>query len=185
MRLRRNKLMQKRHLSIVILIGAILLGMWGNAIAASFCPHFALNRDCHPKQVSSQPKQIVHQPSCHKEMGDSEMREMPMEAASDSEPDADVEASPVAFTSEGKSDQLAWEPPSQPCSHCLSHSHTASGAVTSAVAVDPSKRLIETSSPPVKLAALTLSAFPTIVPMEHGPPGESRARHVLISVFLI
>jgi hypothetical protein len=177
--------MQKRHLFNVLLIGSILLGMWGNVIAASFCPRFALNRDCDLKHVSSQPKQIIHQPSCHKEMGDSEMEDMQMAAADDSEPDANVEASPVEFTSDVTNDQVAWELPSPPCTHCLSHSHSALGTVSSAVAVDPSKRLIETNSPHVKLVALPLFAFHTIVPMEHGPPGESPARHVLISVFRI
>lgn len=180
-----NKLMQKRHLFNVLLIGSILLGMWGNVIAASFCPRFALNRDCDLTHVSSPPKQIVHQPSCHKEMRDSEMEDMQMEAAPDSEPEADVEASPVEFTSEVTNDKVAWELPSEPCSHCLSHSQSALGAVSSVAAVDPSKRLIETNSPPVKLAALPLFAFQTIVPMEHGPPGESPARHILISVFRV
>jgi hypothetical protein len=175
--------MQKRHLSIVILIGAILLGMWGNVIAASFCPRFALNRDCYLKHVSSQPKQIVHQPSCHKEMGDSEMEDMQMEAAPES--DTDVEASRVKFTSEATSDKISLEPPTAPCSHCLSHSQPALGTVSFGVTVDPSKRLIETNSPPVSLAAVPLSAFKTVVPMEHGPPGESPALHVLISVFRI
>ena len=177
--------MQKRHLSIVILIVTLVLSMWGNVIAAGFCPRFAHNRDCHPKQVSFQPKPVAHQPSCHREMTDSDMEGMQSEAPVDSVPVTDVEASPMKFTVEVTSDKLAFELPSEPCSHCLTHSQPASGAASSTVTVDPSKRLVETNSPPAGFAAVPLVAFQTIVPMEHGPPGQSSARHILISVFRI
>ena len=174
----------KRYLSIVILIVTLLLSMWSNVIAAGFCPRLAHNRDCHPKQVTFQPKPVAHQ-SCHREMTDSDMEGMQSEAPADSVPDTDVEASPMKFNVEATSDKLAFDLPLEPCSHCLSHSLPASGAASSTVAVDPSKRLVETNSPLADFAAVPLLAFQTIVPMEHGPPGQSSPRHILISVFRI
>ncbi len=182
----RNKAMQKRHLSIIILVVTLLLSTWGNVIAAGFCPRFALNRDCCFKHVNYQPKQVAHQPSCHKEMGDSDMGDMQMEAAPASEPDADAEASPMELTSEVTVDKVAVDLPIETCPHCLSHSQPASGAVSSALAVDPAKRLVDTDSPPADFAVASPSASPiSITPSEHGPPGISLPRHVLINVFRI
>jgi hypothetical protein len=176
--------MRKRFLSMGVLVIALLSSAWGNVIAAAFCPRYALNRNC-TKHVTPQPKQAEHQSSCHEQMADMKMGDMQMDAAPDSESDANTEDSQIEVTSESSSDEVALDLPIEPCPHCLSHSQSTSGTV-SVVAVDPSKRLVETNSPPADSdVVLTYAFFSRIECREHGPPGESPPRHILINVFRI
>ena len=173
--------MRKRSLSIAFVVGALLFSAWGNVIAAAFCPRFALNRECCLKQTTQQAKQVKHDSSCNHEMPGMEMDDMQMESPSGTS----AQNSPAAFTSESSSEQLSFELPIEPCAHCVSHSQTTSGTV-SVVAVDPSKRLVESNSLPANFAVdLTPACADLIVPSEHSPPGPSSPRHVLINVFRI
>lgn len=171
---------------MVVLVIALLSSAWGNVIAAAFCPCSALNHDCI-QHVAPQSKVGKHQSSCHEQMADMNMGDMQMEmdAAPNSESDANTQDSQIEFTSESSSDEEALDLPIQPCSHCLSHSQPTSGIV-SVVAVDPSKRLVETNSPPADFAVvLPYAFFSRIEFRDHGPPGESPPRHILINVFRI
>jgi hypothetical protein len=184
--------MRKRSVSILLLVVALLLSAWGNVIAAAFCPRYAFNLECCLKHSAARAKKVEHKSSCQHEMTDMEMDDMRMDNMqmerkdpSESAADSIVENSPIEFTAENSSDQLAFDLPMEACAHCWSHSQPTSGAVAS-VAVDPSKRLVETDAPPANLAVALPSGFPaTITPPEHGPPGNSFRRHVLISVFRI
>lgn len=172
--------MRKRPLSIVFVVVALLFSAWGNVIAAAFCPRFALNRDCCLKRG----KQVKHESSCHHEMAGMEMDDMQMQTEADA-PGASTQNSQVELTSESSSEEVALDLPIEPCAHCLSHSQPTSGTV-SVVVIDPSKRLVETNSLPANWAfGLTAAFADLIVPSEHGPPGPSSPRHVIINVFRI
>jgi hypothetical protein len=177
--------MRKRSASIVFVVVALLFSAWGNVIAAAFCPCFSLNRDCCLKRGTQQAKQVKHESSCHHEMAGMEMDDMQMETEADSARDTSAQNSHVQLPSESSSDEVALDLPIEQCAHCLSHSQTTSGTV-SVVAIDPSKRLVETSSLPANFAIGLTSAFADlIVPSEHSPPGPSTPRHVIINVFRI
>jgi uncharacterized protein involved in copper resistance len=177
--------MRKRFLSIVFVVVALLFSAWGNVIAAAFCPRFALNHDCCLKHGTQPSKQANHESSCHHEMAGMEMDDMQMETEADSAPDTSAQNSHAQRPSESSSDEVALDLPIEQCACCLSHSQTISGTV-SVVAIDPSKRLVETNSPPANFAIGLTSAFAgLIVSSEHSPPGPSTPRHVIINVFRI
>jgi len=188
--------MPGRSLTIFLLVGAFLLGAWGNVIAAAFCPRYRLNRDCCFKQFTRTSKQVDHQSSCHHEMAGMEMDDMQMGNVQmgnmqmeNETPSASAAASlanelPV-LTPESSGEQGAFDLPVEACTHCLTHSQPASGPAT-VIAVDPSMRLIETNAPAAGFEVALSSAFSiSITPLEHGPPGESLPRYVLINVFRI
>src|SRR5258708_5462360 len=172
--------MRKRSLSLIFVLTPLLFSAWRNVIAAAFCPRFALNRDCCFKRGTQQAEAVKHASSCHHEMARMEMDNMQMKTDVDS-----AQNSPVEFASEASSEEVALDLPIEPCAHCLSHSQPTSGAV-SVAAFDPSKRVVETNSVPANFANGLTSAFADrIVPSEHGPPGPSPARHLIINVFRI
>jgi len=177
--------MRKRSLSIVFVVVALLFSAWGNVIAAAFCPRFALNRNCCLKHGTQPSKWAKHESSCHHEMAGMEMDDMQMETETDSAPDTSAQHSQVELPSEASSDEVALDLPIEQCACCLSHSQTISGTV-SVVAIDPSKRLVEANFPPAIVAIGSTSALAgLIVRSEHGPPGPSTPRHVIINVFRI
>jgi hypothetical protein len=179
--------MRKRSFSVGILIIAFLMSAWGNVIAAAFCPRFALNHSCTNEHKAHQPKQVENASSCHHEMAGMEMNDMEMEhdASSYSKSDSSTQSSHVQSRFESSSDQVAFDLPIEQCPHCWSHSQPTAGSVSTA-AVDPSKQLVETDSPPANLIFASLSVFPILItPSEHGPPGIALPRHVLINVFRI
>jgi hypothetical protein len=177
--------MRKRSLSIGFVVVALLFSAWGNVIAAAFCPRFALNHDCCRKHGTQPSKQAKHESSCHHEMAGMEMDDMQMETEAGSAPDTSAQDSHAQLPYESSSDEVALKLPIEQCACCLSQSQTTSGTV-SVVAIDPSKRLVETNSPPAEFAIGLASAFgDLIVPSEHSPPGPSTPRHVIINVFRI
>ena len=121
------------------------------------------------------------------EMGDMQMDDTNMEgeAASQTSVNSISESSPVQIATDSSPAQLAIDFPTEPCGHCWMHSQPSSGTATS-VAVDPARRLVETSVPPTNSEVAVPSAFAVpILPLEHGPPGNLFPRHILISVFRI
>jgi hypothetical protein len=177
--------MRKRSLAIVFVVGALLFSAWGNVIAAAFCPRFALNHDCCLRRGVQQANQAKHSSPCHDEMAGMEMDDMQMEPEADSKPDLNAHDLQVQVSSEPASDIAGLDLPSESCTHCMSHSQTTSGTV-SVVAIDPSKRLVQTNSLPASFSIdLTRAFADLIVPSEHGPPSLSSPRHVIINVFRI
>lgn len=178
--------MRRRSPAIVILAGAVLLGPWGNVLAAAFCPRYRLNRDCCLKQAAPKSEQVEHTSSCHHEMGGMKMDDMQMEneapAESGTEP---LAKDSQALTPVTSSKESAFDLPVEACIHCFIHSQTTSGTAN-VIAIDPSKRLIETNAVAVFFEVVPSSEFLiSITPFEHGPPGASIPRHVLINVFQI
>lgn len=184
--------MQMRILSTFLLVGAFLLGAWGNVIAAAYCPRYLSNRECHLKPEPRQPKEVDNKSSCQHEMADTDMADMQMddmEMGSEATPEVSeasgIESQPVEVKMESAAELVAIDFPTQPCGHCWMHSQPASGTAT-IVGSDPSKRLVETIAPQSSVsAALPTTSIIRITPVEHGPPGNSFPRHVLINVFRI
>ncbi len=183
----RVAMMIKRSSTIVLLLIAFLFGAWSNVIAAAFCPRY-LNRCCF-KQTAHQPQHVDRHLSCHHDMPRMKMDDalMEAEAGSDLKADADAtaEASPIELSSDLSDREVAFDLPVEACTHCLSRSQSTPRAVAS-VAVDPSKRLVETNAYPANFRVALPSGFAvSITPSEHGPPGNSFPRHILIGVFRI
>jgi hypothetical protein len=153
----------------IFLIAAFLLSSWSNVIAASFCPHYSAG-NFSVKQTVAQNSPIESEP-CHHGM-----------ARMDGESDITTNAS-TADTSNPAPAVL--ELPNQPCGNCWMHSQPSSGNGT-VVALGPLSQSVEADAPPVDAAiALPLTFIAPITPFEHGPPGHSLSRHVLINVFRI
>ncbi len=184
--------MRKRSFPIILLVVAFLFSAWSNVIAAAFCPSYLSNRDCLIKHEPRQSKQVDHKSSCQHEMADMEMGDMQMddtkmesEAASETADNSIAENPPIEVATESSNEQVAIDFPTKPCGHCWMHSQPTPGTA-SLVAVDTSKRLVENNAPPADFVVALPSAFVVpIMPLEHGPPGNSFPRHVLISVFRI
>jgi hypothetical protein len=177
--------MHKRPSFIVLLIVGFLFSAWSNVIAAAFCPRYGTNRLCLGKQVVSRPKDVDTHASCHHEVADMEMDDVQMETemSSDSDIASTTQSSDVELSS--SNDQVALELPIEQCLHCWSHSQPTSGSV-SLVATDSSKPSVVTDLPLADLSfALPSNPLISIIPTEHGPPGNSFPRHVLINVFRI
>ena len=185
-------LMAKRSFPVFVLIITFLLSAWGNVIAAAFCPRYLSNRECHIKGDARQPQEVDHESSGHHEMadmdrGNMQMDETEMKSGADLETadNSSSENRPTQVGTEFAPEQLVVNLPTEPCGHCWTHSQPASGIAT-VVAVDTSKRLVETNAPPVNVAIALPAALPVpVAKMDHGPPGNSFPRHVLINVFRI
>ena len=182
--------MRMRSFSITVLVVAFLFSSWSNVIAAAFCPRYSSSRNCHIQQRQAEP--VEHKSSCQHEMSDMEMGDMQMddtstgsEAGSATADNPIPEKPPVQIATESFSEQVAIAFPTEPCGHCWMHSQPSS-RTTVVVAADQSRRLVETNAPSADLVVALPSAFAvSIIPLEHGPPGNSFPRHVLINVFRI
>jgi len=182
--------MRKRTCWIILLVVAFLFSSWSNVIAAAFCPRYSSNRNCHIQQ--RQIKQVEQKSACQHEMAEMEMGDMHMDGINRESEDASEtlgkpirENPPIQIGTEASSEQVAFDFPTKPCGHCWTHSQPSSGTAA-IVAVDPSRRSVAANAPPASFVVALPSAFAVpIVPLEHGPPGNSFPRHVLINVFRI
>ena len=180
--------MLKRALLIFLLTFAFLLSAWGNVIAAAFCPRYLSNCALSIRPSSQETRQVSHKASCHHEnaemeMGDMQMDETEMQGADDENSIAHTPT--IGGETETSTQQIVIDRPAESCGHCWMHSQPASGAAT-LVAVDPATRLIDTNAPPAEcVAAIAHNFTVSIIPQEHGPPGNLLPRHVLINVFRI
>ena len=173
---------EKRVLFTLIIVIALLSSAWGNVLAASFCPHFAQNHVRSFKHSAHQP--VSTEVASHAETCGMNMPDMQMESMDNSQGDPDAPVAQTDAANDSNTDADALDHPGEPCPHCLMHSQPTSVTAT-VVAVDPSKRLVETNAPPADFAMASPSALVPITPLEHGPPGNSFPRYVLINVFRI
>ena len=153
--------MQKGPAAIGLLVVALLLGTWGNVMAACVCP--LMNHSC--QTGPSHMPVLKQQSSCQ--------HEMPMT----------VDGLIMEKPSDNVSDCSILESPNKQFRFMYSQSLSGTAMV---VAVDQARRLIEADAP-LDNSAIALSlAFPIpINPLEHGPPGILFPRHLLISVFRV
>ena len=182
--------MTKRPLAIFLLVVVFLFSAWGNVIAASFCPGY-LSRNCSVKHEVPQTTQVVRE-SCHHDMASMDMGGMKMDdmqmyedSAQESEATSVVETPLTVSVTESSINQAALEVPAERCGHCWMHSQRSSGTGTLA-AVNPSARSVDAMAPPAESTVALSVPNPTSTgPSEHGPPGNSFPRHILINVFRI
>ena len=173
---------EKRVLFTLIIVIALLSSAWGNVLAASFCPHFAQNHVRSFKHSAQQP--VSTEVASHAGTCGMNMPDMQMESMDNSQGDTDAPVAQTDGANDSNADADALDHPGEACPHCLMHSQPISVTAT-VVAVDPSKRLVETNAPPADFAMASPSALVPITPLEHGPPGNSFPRYVLINVFRI
>ena len=170
--------MSRRSFPIFLLTVTLLLSSWSNVIAASFCPHYSA-RDLFVKQRVEQNNPVESEP-CHHEMAPMSMDGESMEIERDSESE-----SQYATANKLNPATAVVELPGEPCGHCWMHSQPSSGNGTAAVQ-GSSPQSVEADAPPADaVIALPLTFIMRITPCEHGPPGNSLPRHVLINVFRI
>lgn len=158
--------MFRRSFPIFLITLVFLLSTWSNVIGASYCPHFSV-RPVSIKQTGK-PATPVKSEACHHEMAQMDM-------------DDEAETSTADKLNPA---QAVWELPDMPCGHCWMHSQPASGNST-VVAPGPSSESLAADAPVEAAFALPLTFINPITPVEHGPPGNSLPRHVLINVFRI
>ena len=181
--------MRKRSLSTIVLAITLLLSAWSNVIAAASCPRY-LNSVGSVRHAGPQSKWVVGKSSCHHhEMAGMTMDDTQMEAetVSDLKTNADStgEASQIELTSDFLNNEAAFDFPLEGCAHCWIHSQPTSGAVAAAV-LNPAKQVVETDAPLTNVALAIPSSLPvSIRASEHGPPGNSFPRHLLLNVFRI
>jgi len=80
-----------------------------------------------------------------------------------------------------------FDQPVESCAHCFGHSGIQNAPVSSLSASDQSNRDLGSVPLPVSrfLARPAMTLARIGLPGQHGPPGRSAPRHILISVFLI
>jgi hypothetical protein len=161
--------MRNRFLSTGILLLALLASSWGNVLAAAMCPHMASDHSCCHAQLS-------HGSASHEMMGGMQMDEMQM---------GDMQMTPAAAPAHETEDH-AFTPPGMSCEYCIGHSQTTATPNTLRQAT-LTKHGVELSAPlaPSQLITVANSFVPSITSRQHAPPGDTSARHVLISVFRI
>ena len=181
-------IMRKPSAATSLIAASLLLSAWGNVIGACFCLRYSMDHDHRLSQRSHMPL-VRQESSCNHEMSDMKMDGVRMD---DLEMESQVLSSPARNltnrmqpTSQDSTDHAVLESPGERCGHCLMYSAPASAGAT-LVALNPANRLLETEAPLVKLeVTLSPPLSISIIPSEHGPPGNLFPRHILISVFRI
>ena len=151
--------MRRRHLSVGILLLALLTSVWGQVLAAALCPHMRQDHACCHAQVAQD-----H--ASHEMTGDMQMTRS-VESAQG-----------AAFDAADK--------PVEGCDHCmgLAPRSPLTATLREAGRTNHGSEL----AAPVALSRPSVLAppFTAHVPSrEHSPPEASVHRHVLISVFRI
>ena len=150
--------MRRRQLSVGILLAALLLGAWGQVLAAAFCPHMQQDHACCHAQ-------IAHDHASHEMTGDMQM--MP----------AVESAQSAAFDATDK--------PIEGCDHCMGRS-SQSPPAAALREIDRTNRGSELAAPTVSRSSDLALPFSASVPSrEHSPPEASADRHALLNVFRI
>ena len=177
--------MKTKTSAIILLLLAFLVSAWGNVIAASFCPTY-LARNVSIKHPYQPTKGV--EGSCHFEMADIDMGDMQMdtgeEPASHSEDMSLAEVQSSGGATESPIEPRLLEARTEPCSHCWMHSQASSGSAMAAAILPPQP---PQSNAPVTQTSLDIPFVPStfVVRKEHGPPGNSSPRYILINVFRI
>ena len=180
-------IMQRRRILIILLLVAFLFSAWSNVIAAAFCPSY-LSRNCYLKKETRSTKR-VDSTSCHLEMpdmyiGDMKMGEEQVDELTDEMP-SKLAPEPTVLTGDSVIARTELESSNEPCGHCSRHNQPPAGSVTlTAINLSPQWAGIEGLTANFEIGLPAAVALP-ITPLEHGPPGNSFPRHILINVFRI
>lgn len=153
------RLMRRRHLSVVILLSALLLGAWGQALAASSCPHMRQEHACCHARV-------MHYGAAHDLVGDVHTMRA-VEAACG----AEVTAS---------------DKPIEECDHCMGRSPRSpqTALLREVNLTNPGPQFVA-PAPASGSSDLALPFTASVPSREHSPPETSADRRILINVFRI
>lgn len=177
------------------LTAIVILALWGNALAAVFCPHmsggkccFALQRHIHSAGESrddsaAEAMHALHGQICDMETEDNSMNTGHAHAAF-AEPEIDFQPIIVTDTAPAYSDVEAVTQANDACSHCMMHSRAVDRFPTSFVAGMGA----DTSFPANTGATSLASLSPAHAPVElhdHSPPGSRTPLYVLVGSFRI
>jgi len=186
-----------RHskLAPAVLSALIFLGMWGNAMAALFCPHMMGSSDCCLMQkahshdrVSDSGRSMARDDMDHTQMSDMDMQGMDMADMEDatSQPAYDpMNTGPLQFAPDTQANSEAITKPDEPCSHCMMHSPSgANSPVSIAGQNNPSYQIVGAATATGMLKSV-LSSLTFVELHDHGPPGLSAPLYVLVSAFRI
>lgn len=155
--------MRSRFLISGIMLFALLVGAWGNVLAAALCTKMASGHSCCLVQGAPQTD------ASHDGMADMQMGDMQM---------------PPEVKQEITSNLLTQ--PEAECEHCMSHSSLATGPNTLREA--DQIRSSENVAAPLASAdqvSLSPSFVPQVNSKQHAPPGATASKYVLFSIFRI
>ncbi len=180
-----------------LLSALIFLGMWGNAMAAVFCPHMMGSSDCCLMQrekahsndrVRDSGTSMARHSMDHTHMSDMDMPDMQMDDATASQPKLDRELlnnGALEITPNKESTAEAITQPNEPCSHCMMHSRSgANFPVSIAGQHNPSYQMVAADATTGTLKSVSPS-LPFVELHDHGPPGSTAPLYVLVSAFRI
>jgi hypothetical protein len=157
-------------------------------LLACFCPRYSMDHDHRLTENFHMPL-VQQESSCIHEMSDMKMDALRMD---DVETERQVLSAPLGNWINGMQptphdfiDPAVLESPGERCGHCWMFSTSTSTSLILA-AVNPANPLLETDASLAKLEVVqSLPPLISIIPSEHGPPGNLFPRHILISVFRI
>ena len=191
-------------LAASLLSALIFLGMWGNAMAAVFCPHMMGGSDCCLMQrakthshdrVRDSGTSMAGDDMDHRHMSDMDMQDMlmnmpdmQMDDATASQPKLDRELlnnGALEITPSKESTAEAITQPNEPCSHCMMHSPSgANFPISIAGRQNPSYQVVSVEGATGMLKSIP-SSLTSVELHDHDPPGSSAPLYVLVSAFRI
>lgn len=180
--------MERRSLTTLTVLVAVLLSGLGNVLAASLCPRMDSDHSCCARRMK-------HETDTHDLVSCDTMLEHKTASheVSDAASELTHETSPVRITST----PALFEPLpeenvaralgdlAKSCSHCAGHSGPPESTLAIRGAESP-KRYEALAA--IQIFQEILSAFvkdSIFAPREHAPPGEASPRHLLLNVFRI
>ena len=177
--------MRKPSAASGLIAVSLLLGALSNVIAVCFCPCYSMDHDHSLTHGSHMP---VRQESSCDHMSGMKMDGVRMDVEMENKvlyAPAGNWISGMQPTAQDSIDHSVLESQGERCRHCLMSSASTSVSATLA-AINPANRLLETDVPLVKReVALSPPLSISMIPLEHGPPGNLFPRHILLSVFRI
>ena len=165
-----------------LLSGLVLLALCSNASAWVFCPHLSgSSRHCFDRNSVSQSHDVADRSTEHMHHEGMDMSEM-------GNADVSMDRADVVlpFTDATRLELVSDEFIAQPiesCSHCMMHSQSQANSPLRTVAISTSPSDVTGSAVTVVNALAAISSFVEV--HDHGPPGSSIARYVLVGAFRI
>jgi hypothetical protein len=161
------------HTGIFLL--TVLIGGWGNVVAAALCPHAGM----------SQPQAMAEDHSCCRAKIQSAGTH---HSAQHHQAGHGAKTKPIVASHLHDHDAAAAAlgPVAGECGHCVGQSESPAAASSVRELTLPKRAAVRvaehTATPPAPIVALSISHF---FPSQHAPPERTRRKHLLLSIFLI
>ena len=193
-------MIRKSKSLLAVLSTIVLLSMWSNVLAATLCPHRRGNSDCcwmrEVNNLSPAGLRGIHM--AHLQMSDTDMSDMQMDGID--MPDMQMSGMAMSHSeiSDRRVDEVTGESgpylqatgdtvtqPAQSCSHCILHSQSGATLPLRVVAPGSYTHEVIATEGSSEIVDPVLSLVSRLDLHDHGPPGISGPRYVLINVFRI